>query len=282
MATRNGSVRMVIYATQYARGVRERTQAWRSRRTGHRVARMGKRLALLIVACAALLAVAASSATAKPKVVKAKFRASYAFNGLAGTSWDLPADGFCPGVHWDENAQAAVNSTFKPFKLSLQSNAHATAAGAVLWDGDWSAHGNYYPDNDCGAQPQQSSCSGKVDFDHPDAVTSLLTVFVQKGNVIFTTGAGNLLERQEGGGCNDNQVLAGPALMWSFVSQPFDQVVGRVSLKTLAKKKTIKIHMGPSGDVPQGFSPDDCDHREGTCKAFFEPKKTTLTLKRIG
>src|SRR4051794_36027767 len=151
---------------------------------------MRNRTAVLAAACVAIAGIAASPAAAAPKVVKAKFRASYTFAAISGSSWDLPAEGFCPGVHWDENARGVVTHQFRPLKLALESDAHAVASGASLVDGDWSAHGNYYPDNDCGAQPQQSQCSGVVDYAHPESETPLLAMVVKKGTVIIASGAG--------------------------------------------------------------------------------------------
>src|SRR3954451_20938078 len=106
-AKRNGSVRIVIYATQYARGVCERTRVWRQSSCVLKVAAMGKKMAVLTAACAALIGVVATPASAKaPKVVKARFQASYTFAGMSGSTWDLPADQFCSGVRWAENARA--------------------------------------------------------------------------------------------------------------------------------------------------------------------------------
>jgi hypothetical protein len=236
---------------------------------------------VLIVACAALVIAAPASAKG-PKVVKAKFQASYAFSGLSGSTWDLPPEQFCPGVRWSENAHATSASQFKPFKLSLESNAHATSLGANLTDGDWSANGNYFPDNDCGAQPQQSSCSGPVEFDHPDTVTPLLLVVVKKGTVLFSTGATGMFEKQTGDGCLSGSILAGPTFTFLDDTLNYAQVMGKVSLKTLAKKKKLTIDMKPTADTPPGWSVDTCQHVDGSCKGFVDVKRSRLTLKRIG
>jgi hypothetical protein len=242
---------------------------------------MGKRIAVLIAACATLAAVAATSADAKVKVVKAKFQASYTFSGTSGSTWDLPADQFCPGVRWAENARAVSTNTYRAFKLSLESNAHATSLGANLTDGEWSASGNYFPDNDCGAQPQKSTCSGVVAFDHPDTVTPLLLVVVKKGTVLFSTGGAGMFEKQEGGGCLDGQVLAGPAFTFQDNTVNYTQVMGKVSLGTLAKKTKLTIDMKPTADTPKGWSVDDCQHLNGACKGFVDVTRSRLTLKRL-
>jgi hypothetical protein len=255
--------------------------------------RIGVALAML-VALTTVAAAAEARPAAKPKVRTVRLALTYGLDAAYSNQSELGEPSCNAGGN--ETADVGVRFDFRAVKLKLASGAQTFAKGSIYpTESSWSEKGtqDVDPSGDgilCPpdfANPKPLSCSGAVGVlrDPPPAPASLL-VGVVRGTVFFAVDTGGDLGELGQDHCGESDVAAIPYLGLAKALKPYDSVVARIPLATLAKKPTQTLTAKPSS-VPSGYDPAHCDGAVDTtipgqsCTAKLTIHKVTIGVRPV-